>query len=159
MYLSVDGSYTIITRDEKGKRTQTLIADAEQNAVFFVDGKEATKMYSSIGRRKAGTEDYKSAPSYVGETVVLGEVAYILRQVQENTGGTETTMIPSLKFPVKLVNINVDGSKQIDEATSILWGEPPKELLRLPEGATVTDGSKMLDDQIKQMQKRAKGNN
>ena len=162
VYLSVDGSYTIITRDEKGKRTQTLIADAEQNAAFLVNGMEATKMFSSVGSKTAGTpEDYQRDPAYVGETVAFGEVAYIQRSSQENSGQTdEVTSIPALKFPVKFVTIkNADGSKKVDEAISILWGEPPKKLLRLPEGATVTDGSKMLDEQIKQIQQRARRNN
>lgn len=133
VYQSADGSYGWTMRDTTGRITQNIVADSKHNAVFIVEKDNGVKILSSIGRTVAELpQDYRSIPGYTGETTIFGELAYITRGTKETNGGnSETTIIPSLKMPVKFVNFNDDGSQSIEEAVSILWGEPAQERVRL----------------------------
>jgi hypothetical protein len=141
VYQSADGSYGWTLRDVAGRITQRIVADSRYNAVFIIDKDNAVKILSSIGRAVADLpQDYKSMPGYAGETTAFGEIAYIERGTKETNGGnSEATRIPSLKVPVKFVNFNDDGSQSIEEAVSILWGEPPQDRVRLSPKLKVTE--------------------
>jgi len=141
VYQSADGSYGWMVRDVAGAITQRLVADSRYNAVFMVDKNSAVKILASIGKTVGDLpEEYRSMPGYAGESTAFGETAYLEKGTKERNGGnSETTRIASLKMPVKFVNFNDDGSQSIEEAVSIVWGEPPQDTVRLSPKLKVTE--------------------
>jgi hypothetical protein len=137
---AADGSYTVIRRDKAGHLMNTIIGDKTLDATFLVKGKEATKVLTGIGPDSATlTREYKGMRGYSGEIVLFGEVAFIQRTTQEETGAnSEVATIPSLKHPVKSVTFNDDGSQTIEETISIQWGEPAHEKVKLAPDVRVS---------------------
>jgi len=141
VYQSADGSYGWTVRDVAGHITQRIIADSRHNGVFILSKDEGVKILSSIGRTVAEVpQEYRAMPGYAGETTAFGEIAYIERGTRERNGGnSEVIKIPSLKMPVKFVNFDDDGSQSIEEAVSIVWGEPSQDRVRLSPKLKITE--------------------
>ena len=155
-YQSADGSYGWTMKDETGRVTQKIVADRRHNAVFIVDSDGAVKILSTVGKTGADLpQEYRSMQGYKGEiSTAFGEIAYIARGTKERDGGdSETTTIPSLKMPIKSVYFNDDGSQSIEEATSIFWGEPPPDKIRLSPKLKVTE-SDILEKRLKKERNR-----
>jgi len=144
---AADGSYSVIRRDEKGHIVNTIVGDKTLDATFLVVGNEATKVQTSIGQATATlAREYKGQRGYSGEIVMFGEVAYIERTTQEQNGAnSEVVHIPSLKHPVKTITFNDDGSQTIEEAVSVVWGEPAREKVKLNPRVKVTGEVDLLN--------------
>jgi len=140
VYQARDGGYSVVRRDESGHIVNTIVGDTTLNATFLVVGGEATKVQTNIGQSTAKLpREYKGLRGYSGEIVLFGEVAYIERTTQEQNGAnSEVVTIPSLKHPVKTITFNDDGSQTIEEAVSLVWGDPDKEKVKLNQRIKVT---------------------
>lgn len=140
IYVSADGNWSTVKRNNSNQVTQVFVADADRGGVFLVTGNTAQK----LGEFRRNTdafkaEDYRQSSQFVGETTFLGYSGFIQRVKGE--GGElvqESITIPEFKKSVKTVDYEPDGSKTISEATSIILGEPERSNVTLASNIRVT---------------------
>lgn len=156
-YLSQFGNWTTIKRNVHGVTEQTLIADRNRAGVFIIDSVDtATKLSDFAPDTVAlSRKQYRKHPQFAGELTFLGYEAYVEKTVANGKVITELTWIPFLRQPVKSVNFNDDGSKNVEEAVSIELKEPDEDKVRLSDKILVTaDASDVLKPRPKVGEKR-----
>lgn len=79
-YLSRDGSWSTVRRDNGNKITQVLIADVTRGGVFQTSSDKAVKLADFTPTTNAvKAEDYRNTSQYAGAVKYLGYQAYIQR--------------------------------------------------------------------------------